>query len=751
MPTADRRRFVPQAIAYFLRQDYVERELVILDDGTDPVADLVPADPRIRYERLARRPSLGEKRNLAVEHARGDILLHWDDDDWFSADRISRQVDALLATGAEIAGLGRMWFFDPVRRGAWEYVYPPHAPAWAAGGSLCYLREYWRAHPFPAMRVGEDSRFVWAKKGVRLHLMPDNTFYAALNHDRNTSPRRPHDSRFQPRDYALLAARLGDDLAFYENRAPARPTSTMTPSRPTYSLCYTSRRPASIAARVQQWRERAARPDDLEVVIALDADDAASAAAAREVSGAQIVVQPAPPFNCVRGWNAAAAAARGRVLLAIADDIEPPPRWDEALRQLAPGWMERETVVLTEDGLYRTECHLGIVSRPRYERLGYLFFPGYESMYCDVDMAEHARRDGVLLDARPGLLFQHQHSANHRRAADAVDAAHSAPARYQDGAALIRRRRAEGFASPAPTPVVVATTPVPADPAFAAYLQVVRDDFCLFEVLERLHEEGVRNFFLCVPDEHWSGRPTPPEDVASVEAAAGRLRELPGTRVELATFPVAPHRHPRSTRVDVETAVRNASLAWIRSQGFRHCLVVDDDELWRRGLLQRLGEFVRTQRPAAVACQMTPVAGVPGWPIGHNRDQITIYLDLERGGFRVCRSPAAPTQILSVNGVIHFTAVKRTRDELITKMRDSGHYDDPHYDFEGWIQHTLPRLQPGSRNAHMYRPTQIWPEVRTWTPEEIADLPESLHPYLGGMPVRSPELVAPVDCHVLTK
>jgi len=596
---------------------------------------------------------------------------------------------------------------------------------------VCYHREFWRAHPFPPLRVGEDSRFVWAKPGVRLHLMADNSFYAALNHDRNTSPRRPHDSRFQPRDYNLLAARLGDDLAFYENRPLARTLTSMTPPPPTYSLCYTSRRPASIAARVRQWRERAARPDDLEVVIAVDADDSASAAAARTVPGARVIEQTVAPFNCVRGWNAAAAAACGRVLVAMADDIEPPPQWDEALRQLSPGWMDRETVVLTADDLYKTECHLGIVSRPRYERLGYLFFPGYESMYCDVDMAEHARRDGVLLDARRELCFQHHHVANRRRAADAVDAVHSSPSRYQNGAALIQRRRNEGFA----TPTATRPSAPSAELGYAAYLQVVRDDFCLFEVLQRLHEEGVRTFFICVPDQHWSGQPTPADDIARVHAAADRLRELAGTRVEVATFPVAPHRHPRSTRVAIETGVRNASLAWVRSQGFRHCLVVDDDELWRRGLLRRLEEFVRTQRPGAVACQMTPVAGVPGWPIGRNTDLVTIYLDLERGNFRNCRSPSAPSQVLPVNGVIHFTAVKRTREELVIKMRDSGHYDDPKYDFEGWISHTLPRLQPGCRNAHMYRPVQIWPEVRTWTPEEIADLPESLHAYLGGMPI----------------
>ena len=49
MPTHNRRPFVAQAIVYFLRQDYPNRELIIVDDGTDPVADLIPDDPRIRY------------------------------------------------------------------------------------------------------------------------------------------------------------------------------------------------------------------------------------------------------------------------------------------------------------------------------------------------------------------------------------------------------------------------------------------------------------------------------------------------------------------------------------------------------------------------------------------------------------------------------------------------------------------------------------------------------------------------------
>ena len=54
---ADRRAFVSGAIAAFLAQTVTDAVLLILDDGADPVADLVPADPRIRYVREAvRRP-----------------------------------------------------------------------------------------------------------------------------------------------------------------------------------------------------------------------------------------------------------------------------------------------------------------------------------------------------------------------------------------------------------------------------------------------------------------------------------------------------------------------------------------------------------------------------------------------------------------------------------------------------------------------------------------------------------------------
>ena len=112
MPTHNRRRYVPLALHYFLQQDYPNRELLVLDDGTDPVADLMPEDPRIRYFRLDRRRSIGAKRNLACRHAHGALVAHWDDDDWHAPHRLSHQVQALLEAGVDVCGLQTLLFFE---------------------------------------------------------------------------------------------------------------------------------------------------------------------------------------------------------------------------------------------------------------------------------------------------------------------------------------------------------------------------------------------------------------------------------------------------------------------------------------------------------------------------------------------------------------------------------------------------------------------------------------------------------------
>jgi glycosyltransferase involved in cell wall biosynthesis len=217
MPTADRRRFVARAIEYFQRQDYPAVELLVLDDGDDPVRDIVPPDPRVRYERLSPRRVLGTKRNLACEMSRGDVIVHWDDDDWMASNRVSRQVAALLeAPQVEVCGLSDLMFYAPATKDAWRYQYLHGRRPWAAGNTLCYWKRAWARHPFPAVREGEDTQFVWTLGSSMLRTLQDGSFFVGIVHARNTSRKRVDSSGWSPSSPTSLRALLGSDVAFYD-------------------------------------------------------------------------------------------------------------------------------------------------------------------------------------------------------------------------------------------------------------------------------------------------------------------------------------------------------------------------------------------------------------------------------------------------------------------------------------------------------------------------------------------------------
>ena len=277
--------------------------------------------------------------------------------------------------------------------------------------------------------------------------------------------------------------------------------------------------------------------------------------------------------------------------------------------------------------------------------------------------------------------------------------------------------------------------------AYAVYIQATDDDFCLFEVCQRMIEEGARDFFICVPDEYWSGKLTPQANIDTIRAIMDRVKGI-GGNVRIRVFDVSQYRFPGDTRIAVETRVRNDTLSWIRREGFRHILIVDGDELWVRGLLDKVKDVVATSAPACISAPMIPVVGLPGYPVHMASDRAVIYIDGTHT-FRECRSPAVDHYLLANGIVIHFTACRKTMQEIIDKHRASGHYDDPEYDFEGWIANVLPNLKPGWRGAHMYRRYQIWPLVREWTRSEMDQIPTTLHQYLG-TPVEQPSPIQPM-------
>lgn len=217
MPTADRRQFVPLAIRYFQAQDYPNKELLILDNGVESIADLVPADPRIRYLRDPRETSLGEKRNAVCAEARGEIIVHWDDDDWMASWRLRYQVGCLLERRAAVCGLRRIVFYDPVAARAWEYDYTDASRKWIHGATLCYTKAFWSTNRFPALTIGEDNRFLRNKPAASIVALDDNAFMVCLVHSGNTSPKQIGGGPWSAYPTRKVWSLMGRDRRFYGN------------------------------------------------------------------------------------------------------------------------------------------------------------------------------------------------------------------------------------------------------------------------------------------------------------------------------------------------------------------------------------------------------------------------------------------------------------------------------------------------------------------------------------------------------
>jgi glycosyltransferase involved in cell wall biosynthesis len=191
MPTRDRRAFVPAALEYFRRQDYSNRELVIVDDGRDSVADLIPSDPVFLYLRSA-PASVGEKRNTAVRAARGTYIAHWDDDDWYGAGRLSAQVRMVREDACDVSALSMRHVLCLARMEFWRCE--PAYHAWLHYRDLCcgtivYPRSLWeRCGPYPSMNVAEDMYFLRRAEaaGARLRRLDDESHFVCVRHGRNT-------------------------------------------------------------------------------------------------------------------------------------------------------------------------------------------------------------------------------------------------------------------------------------------------------------------------------------------------------------------------------------------------------------------------------------------------------------------------------------------------------------------------------------------------------------------------------------
>jgi hypothetical protein len=198
------------------------------------------------------------------------------------------------------------------------------------------------------------------------------------------------------------------------------------------SLLHATRgRPEQAARARTLWLKRAADPDSIEHIFAMDADD--------EKSGALVLYRHVVQFHrsdSVGAWNLAAAASHGKILVQLNDDFDPPVHWDRMLID-AFGGCKDPAVLRVSDG-HRTDdllC-LAVMNRARYKQQGYFLHPKFKSVFSDNYHSFCAFRDNCIIDARHIVIHHHHPFFNNGQGWDEIYAAHNSPDRYAEGAAI---------------------------------------------------------------------------------------------------------------------------------------------------------------------------------------------------------------------------------------------------------------------------------------------------------------------------
>ena len=121
VPVFNVERYLPQCVDSILAQDYDNLDILLVDDGsTDGCGTLCDSyaslDRRVRVLHTENR-GLAAARNACLAHARADLLLFVDADDWIEPNTVSTLVGTMLATGSDMVSCRYMeeWVGGTVR------------------------------------------------------------------------------------------------------------------------------------------------------------------------------------------------------------------------------------------------------------------------------------------------------------------------------------------------------------------------------------------------------------------------------------------------------------------------------------------------------------------------------------------------------------------------------------------------------------------------------------------------------------
>src|SRR5260370_37407394 len=134
------------------------------------------------------------KRNIEWRAASGDVLVQWEDDDWYGQDRLSHPVGEIAAGRAAVTGLDQGLILNVPDMGFWACRNELHSRMFSrsqaiTGGTIAFKREAWaRSGGYPDSSLAGDADLLRAvtKVGARVLRLPNAGTFVYVRRGRNT-------------------------------------------------------------------------------------------------------------------------------------------------------------------------------------------------------------------------------------------------------------------------------------------------------------------------------------------------------------------------------------------------------------------------------------------------------------------------------------------------------------------------------------------------------------------------------------
>lgn len=111
--------------------------------------------------------------------------------------------------------------------------------------------------------------------------------------------------------------------------------------------------------------------------------------------------------NMVQATNEAAKLTAGELMILVSDDMFAPIHWDERILHKYE-MIDGPGILQVNDGITTLKLTIPIMNRLAYAKLGYMYHPGYISMYADDDLRRTAIRHGMYYNGTD-ILIEHRH------------------------------------------------------------------------------------------------------------------------------------------------------------------------------------------------------------------------------------------------------------------------------------------------------------------------------------------------------